>query len=153
MALAYATSDRGACHLRSTFFRAELSGMIHMDQIEGKAKLFLDYEDRLTLHDALVICRFFRDLYVWDGLKTIIKGTTGMDLNETGLKKIASNIVNLTRQFNLREGMTWKDDTLPKRLLEEKIGGKGIVADDLNRMIQDYYQLRGWSREGIPLEE
>lgn len=153
MALAYATSDRGACHLRSTFFRAELSGMIPMDQIEEKAKLFLDFEDRLTLQDALVICRFYRDLYLWDGLKTIIKGTTGMDLDENGLKKIASNITNLTRRFNLREGITQKDDTLPKRLLEEKIDGKGITADDLNRLIQDYYYLRGWSKEGVPLGE
>ncbi|MEW6377265.1 MAG: aldehyde ferredoxin oxidoreductase C-terminal domain-containing protein [Thermodesulfobacteriota bacterium] len=95
-----------------------------MDQIEGKAKLFLDFEDRLTLHDALVICRFYRDLFAWDGLKKIIKGTTGMNLNEVELKKIASNIINLTRRFNLREGMTQKDDILPKRLLEEKIGEK-----------------------------
>ncbi len=153
MALAYATSARGACHLRSTFFRAELSGAIPLDQIEGKAKLFLDYEDRLTLHDALVICRFYRDLYLWDGLKTIIKGTTGMDLDEDGLKKIASNITNLTRQFNLREGITQKDDTLPKRLLEEKIGGKELTACDLNQMIQEYYHLRGWNNEGIPLDK
>ena len=61
--LAYATSDRGACHLRATIYKAELSGMIPPDQIEGKAELFIDFEDRHALFDALTICQFFRDLY------------------------------------------------------------------------------------------
>jgi aldehyde:ferredoxin oxidoreductase len=63
MGLANATSDRGACHLRATFYKAELAGMIPMDQMEGKAKLFLEFEDRFNIHDALILCRFYRDLY------------------------------------------------------------------------------------------
>ena len=66
MGLAYAASDRGACHLRSTFYKPELSGMIKPDQIEGKAELFLEFEHRLTLFDTLIFCRFYRDFYPWE---------------------------------------------------------------------------------------
>ena len=63
MALAYAVADRGACHLRTTFYKPELSGMIDPQSNQGKAELFLEYEDRLALFDCLIICRFFRDYY------------------------------------------------------------------------------------------
>jgi len=151
MGLAYATSDRGACHLRCTVFKAELTGQIAPDQIEGKAEIFLDYEDRLTLHDALITCRFYRDIYLWDGLAKIIQGTMGMKLDNDGLKKIAANIRNFTQRFNLREGISKKDDILPKRFFTEPIsGGKVIKPEELERMLQDYYQLRGWDNQGVP---
>jgi aldehyde:ferredoxin oxidoreductase len=151
MGLAYATSDRGACHLRSTFYKPELAGIIPPDQIEGKAKLFIDYEDRLNIHDALILCRFYRDIYLWDSLSEIIEVTTGLRLDESQLRKISSNIQNETRRFNLREGVG--EDTLPQRFFEEPLGpeGKVITHADFQRMLHDYYMLRGWSREGIPL--
>jgi aldehyde:ferredoxin oxidoreductase len=87
MGLAYATSDRGACHLRSTFYKAELAGMIPIDQMEGKAKLFLEFEDRFNIHDSLILCRFYRDIYWdWKYLATIIELTTGLKLDEGGLR-------------------------------------------------------------------
>jgi aldehyde:ferredoxin oxidoreductase len=153
MGLAYATSDRGACHLRSTFFRAEFAGMIPYDQVEGKAKLFLEFEDRFNIHDSLILCRFYRDMYWdWNYLSTIVEVTTGLKLDEVGLKKISSNIQNNARRFNLREGMTPKDDTLPKRFFDEPLGkdGKTIRREDLQKMLKDYYALRGWSPEGVP---
>jgi aldehyde:ferredoxin oxidoreductase len=153
MGLAYATSDRGACHLRSTFYKAELSGMIPSEQIEGKAKLFLEFEDRFNIHDSLILCRFYRDIYWdWDYLSTIVEVTTGLKLDENGLRKISSNIQNETRKFNLREGVTSRDDTLPKRFFDEPLGkeGKTIRREDLQKMLKDYYTLRGWSSEGIP---
>ena len=154
MGLAYATSDRGACHLRCTVFKAELSGQIAPDEIEGKAEIALDFEDRLTLHDALITCRFYRDIYAWDGLSKIIKGTMGIDLDQEGLKNIATNIRNLSQRFNLREGMSKKDDTLPPRLFSESIsGGKIIKREELDYMLNDYYRLRGWSEDGVPHEE
>ena len=154
MGLAYATGDRGACHLRATIFRPELAGIIPPDQIEGKAKLFLEYEDRFNIHDALILCRFYRDIYWdWDYLSTIVEVTTGLKLDENGLRKISSTIQNETRRFNLREGITSKEDTLPKRFFDEPLGKdrKTIRREDLQRMLQDYYALRGWSSEGIPV--
>ena len=147
MGLAYATSDRGACHLRATVYKAELSGMVAPDQIEGKAEVLIDFEDRHTLFDSLLICRFFRDLYSWEILSLIIKGTTGMDLDKKQLQRLASNITNKARDFNLREGMSKAADTLPKRFFEEKLGdsGKVLLKSDFDRMMSDYYRLRGWS--------
>jgi aldehyde:ferredoxin oxidoreductase len=153
MGLAYATADRGACHLRSTFFRPELAGIISPDQIEGKAKLFLEYEDRFNIHDTLILCRFYRDIYWdWNYLSTIIEITTGLKLDEKDLRKISSIIQNESRRFNLREGLNPKEDTLPKRFFDEPLGkdGKTIRREDLQKMLQDYYALRGWSAEGIP---
>jgi len=154
MGLANATSDRGACHLRSTFYKAELAGMIPMDQMEGKAKLFLEFEDRFNIHDSLILCRFYRDIYWdWNYLSTIVEVTTGLKLDEKDLRKISSTIQNETRRFNLREGLTPKQDTLPKRFFDEPLGKdrKTIRREDLQRMLRDYYALRGWSSEGIPI--
>lgn len=147
MGLAYATSDRGACHLRATVYKAELSGMIAPDQIEGKAEVLIDFEDRHTLFDSLIICRFFRELYPWHMLSLIIKGTTGMDLDKEQLQRIASNITNKVREFNLREGMSPAADTLPKRFFEEKLedSGKVLLKSEFDRMVSDYYRFRGWS--------
>ena len=153
MGLACATSDRGACHLRSTFYKAELGGMIPMDQMEGKAKLFLEFEDRFNIHDSLILCRFYRDIYWdWNALSTIVEVTTGLKLDEKGLRRISSGIQDETRRFNLREGLTSKEDTLPKRFFDEPLGkdGKTIRREELYKMLQDYYALRGWSSEGIP---
>lgn len=153
MGLAYATSDRGACHLRSTFYKAELSGMIPVEQIKGKAKLFLEFEDRFNIHDALVLCRFYRDIYwEWGLLAKIVEVTTGLKLDEAGLRKISLQLQNKTRAFNLRERMSTKEDTLPNRFFEEPLGqeGKTIRREDLKKMLQEYYFLRGWNSEGVP---
>jgi aldehyde:ferredoxin oxidoreductase len=155
MGLAYATSDRGGCHIRSTFFRAEVSGMIPADQIEGKAEMFLDFEDRLILHDALIMCRFYRDLYQWDELAQMVEMTTGMSLSKDQLREIASNIQTATRIFNMREGITRADDTLPKRFFEEPIGSKKsiITREALEQLKDDYYRLREWDKNGSPLRK
>jgi aldehyde:ferredoxin oxidoreductase len=71
--LAFATADRGACHLRATFHNPEIKGMIAPETIEGKAELLIDFEDRLTLMDTLILCRFYRDMYPWDRLGEIIE--------------------------------------------------------------------------------
>jgi len=146
MGLAYATSDRGACHLRATFYKSELSGQIDPDQIKGKAKLFVDYEDKMTLFDALILCRFYRDLITWKDLQEIIKSTCGLSLSKRSLKNMASGIINLARNFNQQEGVTKKEDKLPRRFFREVLQetGKTIQPKDLKFMLKEYYQLRGW---------
>jgi aldehyde:ferredoxin oxidoreductase len=146
MGLAYATSDRGACHLRATFYKSELSGQIDPNQIRGKAKLFVDYEDKMTLFDALILCRFYRDLITWKDLQEIIKSSCGLSLNKKSLKTTASGIINLTRAFNQQEGVTKKEDKLPRRFFREVLQGteKAIHTEDLQFMLKEYYQLRGW---------
>jgi len=146
MALAYAISDRGACHLRATIYKAELSGLIDFDHIEGKAEMLIDFEDRHTLFDSMILCRFFRDLYPWDKLSQIINATIGMKLGKAQLQKMALDITNLAREFNLREGMTSDDDSLPKRYFDDKLedSGKVVSRADFEKLKSDYYRLKGW---------
>jgi len=154
MGLAYGTSDRGACHLRATFYKPELSGMVDPDQIKGKAAIFTEWEDRLTLFDALIVCRFYRDLYQWEELATIIEGTTGLRLTKDDMRSIASSITNNTRRFNLREGLTSKDDHLPSRFHNEALeSGKVITREQMSQLLKEYYQARRWNNKGIPLPE
>ena len=149
--LGYATSDRGACHLRATFYKPELSGMIDPNTIEGKAAMFVDFEDRLTLFDALILCRFFRDLYPWESLSQTVRGVTGLKADEKKLKEISANIANIVRTFNIREGLKTEDDRLPSRLYREALkGGHRITETELVKMVSDYYRVRGWDKEGTP---
>ncbi len=153
MGLAYAVSDRGACHLRATFYKAELAGLIDPQQIEGKAQLFLDFEDRCTLFDCLILCRFYRDFYPWEELSKIIALTTGEAFAKEDLQRIASFVVDSTRRFNLREGLTAADDRLPRRLLNEPLeDGRCLTEEEMHQMVQDYYRLRGWNPQGVPPE-
>lgn len=146
MGLAYATSTRGACHLRATFYKPELAGMIDPSTTEGKAELFIDFENRLTIFNTQILCVFFRDLIPWETLVELNRALTGLDCTKEDLEEIANRIVTATREFNLRQGLTRADDTLPARLFEEKVndGQNGITPVELDRMVDDYYRLRGW---------
>ncbi len=151
MGLGYATSDRGACHLRTTFYKPELSEIIDPEITTGKAELLLDYEDRLTIFDSIFFCRFFRDLYPWEILGELLETVTRTRCDRNQLGEIATRIANLIRRFNLREGMSPQTDALPKQLhhrLEDS--GKVITEAELKTMLNDYYRLRGWDKNGIP---
>lgn len=152
MGLTFATSPRGACHLRTTFYKPELSGMIPPDQIENKAKMLIDYEDRLNIFDTLILCRFYRDMYSWEELEKTINWATGLPSSKSFLKRIASNIVTMTRQYNISEGMLQKDDYLPNRFFQEALPtGASLSSKDMGKMLMDYYSLRGWDDQGIPM--
>ncbi|MCJ7615564.1 MAG: aldehyde ferredoxin oxidoreductase family protein [Desulfobacterales bacterium] len=145
--LAFATSDRGACHLRATFHNPELTGLIDPEVIQGKAKLFVDFEDRLTLFDAMILCRFYRGLYPWKRIGRIIHATTGLKGDKTSLQKKAAEISNIVRKFNIREGLKPEDDNLPQSLYKKLLKtGHSIKEKELKAMLKDYYKLRGWDK-------
>ncbi|MCK8603022.1 aldehyde ferredoxin oxidoreductase family protein [Desulfoferrobacter suflitae] len=152
MGLAYGTSDRGACHLRATFYKPELSGMVDRDGVEGKARVFTEWEDRLTIFDTLVLCRFYRDLYQWEQLAEMIKGATGLALDVEAMRRIAAGVSDAVRRFNLREGLTRQDDLLPARFHQEALPetGKVITQEQMEQMLREYYQARGWNEHGEP---
>ncbi len=152
MGLAYGTSDRGACHLRATFYKPELAGMVDPEEIPGKAKIFIEWEDRLTFFDTLILCRFYRDLYQWEELSTMVKAVTGLDPGADGLRAIARSVTDDTRRFNLREGLTPEDDRLPRRFYQEALpeDGKIISREQMETMLSEYYAERGWDAEGRP---
>ncbi len=152
MGLAYATSDRGACHMRSSFYQAELTGKIAPETVEGKAKLFVEYEDFLTLFDTLILCRFYKDLMDWEDVIDIVQGVTGHRFTREGLRRVAENVTHATRIFNLRCGVTKESDKLPKRFYREtlKKGKEQLTREEMDKMLTEYYQLRGWDEEGVP---
>jgi aldehyde:ferredoxin oxidoreductase len=149
--LAFATADRGACHLRATFHNPEIKGMIAPEIIKGKAELLIDFEDRLTLMDTFILCRFYRDMYPWERLGEIVEMTTGLKQDKASLRKRAADISTLIRWFNIREGLKPEDDNLPKRFYKEMLKtGHSIKKQELQTMLQDYYNLRGWHKNGFP---
>jgi len=143
MGLSYATSARGACHLRGTFYKAELSGHIAPEQIKGKAGLHIDYEDRAAIFDCMILCRFYRDFLGWKELSTLIFATTGLQWNKHQMEFFANDITQQTRSYNRREGITESADTLPDRFLEEKTTeGASINRNELETMISEYNRIR-----------
>ena len=143
MALAYTTSDRGACHLRSTIFKPELAGIIDPDVIKGKAKVFVDFEDRHTLFDCMILCRFYRDLYPWEMIGRLLTASTGLDGSRANLETLAANVSHITRQFNLREGMKKDHEQLPKALYQPlEDTGKGITKDEMAVLLDEYVAIR-----------
>ena len=149
MGLAYAISDRGACHLRSTVYKAELAGWADRTSAEDKARWVLDFEDRHTVFDTLILCRFYRDLIGWEHLPTVIHGLTGLEFDQAGLQALSARVSSLSREFNLREGMTPAADTLPPRLISEPLrtSGERLTQPELEGMLKDYYKRRDWPRE------
>lgn len=152
MGLAYGSSDRGACHLRATFYKPELAGMVDPEKIEGKAAIFIEWENRLTLFDTLILCRFYRDLYQWDQLATMLKVTTGLDVDPPAMRRIAAGVSDNTRRFNIREGLTPADDRLPPRFHNEALpeSGKVITGAQMETLLSEYYRARGWNENGEP---
>lgn len=144
--LGYATSARGACHLRATFYKPELAGIISPDAIDGKAALYIEYEDRLTIFNTLILCVFFRDMLQWKELQVLIKALTGWDYSVEELRRTANDIITMTRWFNLREGLGKEYDTLPARLFKQQLPETraSLTEAEFAFMLQEYYTLRGW---------
>lgn len=153
MGLGYATSNRGACHLKAYTVAAEILGLPRqMDPraTEGKAEITKLFQDATSTVDATGLCQF---LTFGIGLEEILpqlSAATGVSYSLEDLLKIGERIWNLERLWNERAGFTGKDDTLPKRILEEPIPSgpaKGQV-NRLGEMLPEYYRLRGWDAEG-----
>ena len=143
MGLSYAPAARGACHLRGTFYKAELSGEMDPEQIEGKAELQIDYEDRSAIFDTLILCRFFRDFILWDELIDLVKGSTGLDFTKEELELFANRITQETREYNRREGIGSDEDTLPPGILKHpNAEGASLTAEQLQTMVREYNTIR-----------
>lgn len=152
MSLAYGTSSRGACHLRATYYVAELTGKSPEDPRE-KVKDFMDYEDRLTLFDSIIMCKFYRDLLPWGDIRRLIAALTGIDYTVEQLRDVAGRIATAARAFNCREGLGMQEDFLPERLYREKVDHNTLSREEHMRMLREYYRQRGWTEEGAPKKD
>ena len=155
MGLTYATSNRGACHLRGYTVASEVLGIpIKTDPLvtDGKAELVKAFQDGTAVFDSAGICVFTSFAWTLADVQPQLAAACTDEFTLDELNKIGERIWNMEREFNLRAGFTAKDDTLPKRLLTEpaKTGpAKGLV-NGLPKMLPEYYKVRGWDSDGRP---
>jgi len=165
LAINYATSPQGACHLRGFPHCGEV-GMVIPEvgynevserfTLEGKAWLTKLFQDYAVVLDSLVDCCFMQinGLSLTETVEAL-NAITGETYDPESLMEVGERVFNLQRLINLRDGLTKNDDRLPARLLEPaKTGPRaGRAPIGYERALQEYYALRGWSEEGVPTRE
>lgn len=159
MALAYATSDRGGCHLRSWPIGEELLATEQrMDpfSIEYKAELVKNQQDLFCMINCSGMCLFATFAVSLRQMVPFLYAATGIEAfnGSEKLLEIGERVNNLVRQFNIREGLSKALDTLPERFFKTPLS-EGPNRDrvvDLDQMLNEYYFVRGWDPEGVPTQ-
>ena len=155
MGLTYATSNRGACHLRSYTVASEVLGIpVKTDPLttEGKPELVKAFQDATSVFDSAGICIFTSFAWTLTDVQPQVQAACEGDWSMDKLNEVGERIWNMERQFNLAAGLTAKDDDLPPRLKTEpaKTGpAKGLV-NGIDKMRPEYYKIRGWDANGVP---
>ena len=157
-ALGYATSNRGGCHLTGYMASLEIFAApkkIDRFTMAGKPDLLVLKQNQKAIEDSLVICAFAGWALGLDYYARFMKAITGIDFDVIKLLKIGERIYNLERLFNIKEGLTREDDTLPQRFMNEPLT-EGFSKDHvvpLEKMLGQYYYVREWDNNGIPKPE
>ena len=158
-ALAAAVSFRGADHNRSGAYTIDLKGKVDRLKAEkGRGKLVKDAEDTFALIDSLIVCKnakgtFYNELA---DMAKLYSSVTGSEVTAEDLKVTGERINTLAKLINVREGKSRNDDTLPWKVMNQPITDDGpakgavVTQDELDLMLDDYYQARGWNVDGIP---
>lgn len=152
--LLYATSNRGGCHMRGNMLGPEVLGLpklIDRFQVQGKAGVVIVHQNAAAAIDSLVLCKFTNMAVAEEYYARALTAVTGIPYS-SGHLSAGERIWNLERLYNLREGFSRADDTLPRRLLEEPAPegpSKGWVSH-LADMLDEYYRFRGWDENGVP---
>ncbi len=153
--LNYATSNRGGCHVRGYTISPEVLGVpVKIDQhtTEGKAEFVKIFQDLTAALSSTGACLFTTFGIGADELAELLSAATGINYSTADFMQAGERIYNMERLWNLKAGFTAADDTLPARLLEDPIlsgASKGEV-NHLDRMLPEYYELRGWDTAGVP---
>ena len=154
MGIGYATSNRGACHLRGYTPASECLGVpAKTDPLawEGKGKLLMIFQDLHAISDSFDICKFSAFSEGINEYVAQFAAMTGIDVDADGLMRAGERIYNLERYYNNLCGFTGKDDTLPERFLKQP--GSGPAAGhvcELDKMKKEYYEARGWTDGVVP---
>ncbi|MCL5045383.1 MAG: aldehyde ferredoxin oxidoreductase C-terminal domain-containing protein, partial [Actinobacteria bacterium] len=153
MGLAYATSDRGGCHMRAWPVASEAFGDIDPFTSEGKAKLVIDGQHYNSVKFSLILCDFWG--LSLETMAAALSAVTGDHYDASDMEAAGERIYNLSRTFNAREGFTAVDDSLPARLFSDPLpsgvtAGKVLPREEFDRMLAEYYRLRSWDENGIP---
>ena len=158
MGLTYATSNRGACHLRSYTVSSEILGIPEKTDplvTEGKAGLGKAFQDVTAAWDSTGLCLFTSFAWSLENVAPQLDAACEGEWTADRLMETGERIWNLEREFNNRAGLTSADDTLPKRLLEEaaKTGPAEGKVCGLDEMLPEYYEMRGWTKDGQVTDE
>ncbi len=151
MGLGYATSPRGACHLKHDLFAEDMEEVSG----KGKAKPCKDTQDKVAAVDSTGLCLFTTGAWELEDFACQIDAACEGEWSTEKLEEVGERVFNLERTFNIAAGFTRADDTLPQRFLETPAPG-GTAAgkvSDLPMMLPAYYQERGWTEEGVPTNE
>ncbi|MEM0096755.1 MAG: aldehyde ferredoxin oxidoreductase family protein [Candidatus Bathyarchaeia archaeon] len=161
-ALGFAVSFRGADHNRHGAYAFDVKGKFNRLTYEkGRAKAVKDIEDVYTVIDSLIICKFSRGTYYkeFEDLAKLYTLVTGWETTPEEMRLKGERINNLARVINVREGLGRKDDTLPWKVMNVPIPDEGpskgayVTKEELELMLDDYYEVRGWTKDGIPTPE
>ncbi|MGI5920891.1 MAG: aldehyde ferredoxin oxidoreductase family protein [Syntrophomonadaceae bacterium] len=155
--LQYATSNRGGCHVRGYLTSPEVLGIpvkMDPDTTEGKPAMVKLFQDLTALVDSSGTCLFTTFGIGLPEVAAQLRTATGVDFSDEDYLLAGERIWNLERLFNLKAGLSAKDDTLPPRLLNEpmKSGAHQGKVVRLDIMIPEYYELRGWDKNGVPTD-
>ncbi|MDP6473805.1 MAG: aldehyde ferredoxin oxidoreductase family protein [Alphaproteobacteria bacterium] len=158
MGLTYATSNRGACHLRGYTVSSEIFGIpVKTDPTEsdGKAGLVKAFQDATGAVDSSGLCLFTTFAWSLDDIAPQVDAACEGDWTPERLAEVGERVWTLERMYNLQAGFTAADDTLPKRLLKDaaKTGPAEGKVSDLGKMLPEYYDARGWTSDGVPSNE
>ena len=153
MGLAYATSDRGGCHMRAWPIADEAYGDLDPFTIEGKAKLVIDGQHYNAIKFSLILCDFWA--LSLETMSEVISCVLGREVSVAELEKAGERIWNLSRLFNVREGFRAVDDSLPARIFKDPLksgspAGRVLPREQFDSMLREYYQLRDWDSNGAP---
>jgi len=158
-ALGFAVSFRGADHNRHGAYAFDVKGKVNRLVAEkGRGKLVKDMEDTYNLIDSFVVCKFSRGTYYKElpDMAKLYTLVTGIDITPEELKRCGERIQNAARLFNVREGLSRKDDNLPWKVMHEPVPDEGpskgamVTQPELDLLLDDYYEARGWTRQGVP---
>ncbi len=158
MGLGYATSNRGACHVRGYIVSLEHFGnpiKLNPFTPNEKAKWMTILQNRSAFTDATGICLFSTMAMGPDALMNLVNEAMGFDIGPDEMQRIGERIWNLERLFNSKAGFSRKDDALPPRMLNEPLtegAAKGHTVP-LEQMLTEYYHERGWDADGQPTKE
>ena len=158
MGLTYATSNRGACHLRSYTVSSEILGIPEKTDplaTDGKAGLVKAFQDATAAVDSSGLCVFTTFAWTLEDIAPQVDAAIPGNWTVDKLLEAGERIWNMERIFNNKAGFTAADDNLPERLMKDaaKTGpAEGLVAG-VDKMLPEYYELRGWTQEGVPTNE
>jgi aldehyde:ferredoxin oxidoreductase len=161
-ALGFAVSFRGADHNRHGAYAFDVKGKVNRLIAEkGRGKMVKDMEDTYNLIDSFIVCKFSRGTYYkeLDDMTKLYSLVTGFEMTPQQLKQAGERIQNVAKLFNVREGLGRKDDNLPWKVMHEPIPDEGpskgalVSQAELDLLLDDYYESRGWTKEGVPTKE